>query len=251
VKVAVLDTAADATHPVLRGAIVGEFDGMPGIPVNDRSHGTAIAGLIAGREPMAGAAPEAGLLIARIFDRTSDLRPQTHAYMILTALDWSAVNGAQIVNMSFAGPKNSLMSRAVEAAVKRGLTLIAAAGNAGPVAPYAYPAADEGVIAVTATDDDDGIYTRANRGRYVLVAAPGVDVLAPGPNGRANLMTGTSFSAAIVSGLAAMAKQVAPGENPRLFANRLAETAIDLGPPGRDDIFGVGRVHASALIRRR
>lgn len=248
VKVAVLDTAADGEQPALKDAIEAEFDGMPDIPVKDRSHGTAIAGLIAGRAPMAGAAPEARLLIARVFDKTSEISPQTHSFMILRGLDWAASNGADIINMSFAGPKNALISQALGTAARQGLTLIAAAGNSGPGAPYAYPAADKGVIAVTATDEDDLIYTQANRGRYVLVAAPGVDVLAPAPDGRANLVTGTSFAAALVSGLAALAKQSDPGQEPHDFARRLADTSVDLGPPGRDEIFGAGRVRAAELI---
>jgi subtilisin family serine protease len=251
VKIAVLDTAADGGQPALKGAIEAEFDGMPDIPVKDRSHGTAVAGLIAGRAPMAGAAPEARLLIARVFDKTSNVNPQTHSYMILRGLDWAVSNGAGIINMSFAGPKNALISQAIGTASRQGLTLIAAAGNSGPGAPYAYPAADEGVIAVTATDEDDLIYDQANRGRYVLVAAPGVDVLAPAPNGRANLVTGTSFAAALVSGLAALAKQTDPAQDPRAFARRLADTSIDLGPPGRDEIFGAGRVRAVELIGGR
>jgi subtilisin family serine protease len=251
VKIAVLDTAVDSRQPVLQGAVEAEFDGMPSIPVKDRSHGTAIAGLIAGRPPMAGAAPEARLLIARVFDQTSSLTPQTHAYMILTALDWAAGNRADIINMSFAGPKNPLLSQAVGNAARRGITLIAAAGNNGPRAPFAYPGADDGVIAVTATDEDDLIYSNANRGRYVLVAAPGVDVLAPAPSGQADLVTGTSFSAAIVSGLAALAKQANPAQDPGAFARRLAATSVDLGDPGRDEVFGAGRVRTLALIGTR
>jgi subtilisin family serine protease len=250
IKVAVLDTAADGSQPALRGAIEAEFDGMPDTPVKDRTHGTAIAGLIAGRAPMAGAAPEARLLMARVFDKTSELNPQTHAYMILRGLDWAVANGATIVNMSFAGPKNGLISQAVGNASRQGVTLIAAAGNSGPGAPFAYPAADEGVIAVTATDEDDLIYNQANRGRYVLVAAPGVDLLAPAPNGRADLVTGTSFAAALVSGLAALSRQTDPAQDPHVFARRLADTSIDLGPPGRDEIFGAGRVRGAQLIGR-
>jgi subtilisin family serine protease len=90
--------------------------------------------------------------------------------------------------------------------------LIAAAGNAGPKSPPLYPGADPNVIAVTATDADDKIFSGANRGRYVSVSAPGVDILVPAPEGAYQLTTGTSVAAAEVSGVAALLLE----RNPRL-----------------------------------
>src|SRR5690606_15290726 len=92
---------------------------------------------------------------------------------------------------------------------ERDIVLVAAAGNNGPGAPYGYPAAYDGVIAVTATDGKDQIMAQANRGPYVFVSAPGVDVLAPVGGGQ-DLVTGTSFAAAIVSGAIANLIHAAP-----------------------------------------
>jgi subtilisin family serine protease len=84
----------------------------------------------------------------------------------------------RVVNMSFAGPTDPTLRRLLAAAYDKGMVLIAAAGNAGPQSEPLYPAADPNVIAVTATDSADHIFKMANRGRYIAVAAPGVDILA-------------------------------------------------------------------------
>ena len=83
--------------------------------------------------------------------------------------------------MSFAGPRDPSLERALKEAHDKGIILIAAAGNAGPKSPPLYPAADRHVIAVTATDIDDRLFTGANRGNYLAIAAPGVDILVPAP----------------------------------------------------------------------
>ena len=83
--------------------------------------------------------------------------------------------------MSFAGPHDPELERRLADARKRGVILIAAAGNAGPKSKPLYPAADRNVIAVTATDADDRLFAEANRGGHIAVAAPGVDILLPAP----------------------------------------------------------------------
>ena len=92
--------------------------------------------------------------------------------------------------------------------------LIAAAGNFGPKSPPQYPAADPNVIAVSATDADDQMFRASNIGPHVAVAAPGVDILLPAPDNDYQLISGTSFSAAYVSGVAALMLQRAPGLTP-------------------------------------
>ena len=83
--------------------------------------------------------------------------------------------------MSFAGPRDPTIERALKAAYDKGVVLIAAAGNAGPRSPPLLPAADKHVIAVTATDIDDQLFTGATRGNHIAVSAPGVDILVPAP----------------------------------------------------------------------
>ncbi len=86
-------------------------------------------------------------------------------------LDWAAAQGARVINMSFAGPDDPAIHRSLEAARKKGIVLVAAAGNAGAKSPPLYPAADPNVIAVSATDADDNLFEQSNRGRYITVAA--------------------------------------------------------------------------------
>ncbi|MDQ2704791.1 MAG: S8 family serine peptidase, partial [Pseudomonadota bacterium] len=223
VRIAVIDTAVDETHPALKGAIAGQFDAMPGVEVTARDHGTSVAGLIAGTGDFRGIAPGSKIYHARAFEggrSTMDI--------ILSALDWAAEQEARIINMSFVGPKNTFLEEACAAARERDIVLVAAAGNNGPGAPYGYPAAYDGVIAVTATDGKDQIMAQANRGPYVFVSAPGVDVLAPVGGGQ-DLVTGTSFAAAIVSGAIANLIHAAPERSADWIEAALSSTARDLG----------------------
>ena len=130
---------------------------------------------------------------------------------IVAGLDWAAEKGAKVVSMSFAGPADPLMERMVVAAAARNMALIAAAGNEGPGAPPQYPGAYASVIAVAAVDENRKPYRRGNRGDYIRLAAPGVDVLAAAPHGGYDLSTGTSIACAEVSGVAALLLERNPG----------------------------------------
>jgi subtilisin family serine protease len=109
------------------------------------------------------------------------------------------------------------------------VVLIAAAGNAGPSSPPLYPGADPNVIAVTATDSGDAIFAMANRGSYIVVASPGVDILALAPGEALQLTTGTSVATAHVSGLAALLLECKPSLKPADIRAMLAGTAKPLG----------------------
>ena len=168
--------------------------------------------------------------------------------MILKSLDFAASHGAQIVNMSFAGPKDPLVERGIEAAATKGMVLVAASGNAGPKSPPLYPAANPNVIAVSATDAEDRLFPASNRGSYVAVAAPGVDIFLPAPDAKYQMTSGTSFAAAYVSGLAALMLERNPALKPDGVRAILTKTARDLGAPGRDDLFGSGEADAFAAV---
>jgi subtilisin family serine protease len=242
VDIAVIDTAVDAKHPALAGVIAEEYDAMPDVAQADRDHGTSVAGLIAGIGPFHGMAPGSAIYHARAFEGGKSTMD-----VILDALDWAAAKPVRIVNMSFVGPDNDLLKAACANARARGLILVAAAGNNGPKAPYGYPAAYPGVIAVTATDADDRLMPQANRGPYVYVSAPGVDMLAPVDGGN-DAVTGTSFAAAIVSGAIANLLHDNPEHTAEWVEKALAETSSDLGAKGRDADFGYGLVNAKAAL---
>jgi subtilisin family serine protease len=247
ILVAVIDSGVDASHPDLVGAITANFDAMTD-DLDPHSHGTGMAGAIAARRTLQSVAPQVGLLTVRAFSLKASGQEAT-TFNILRGLDWAAEKGARVVNMSFTGPPDPRIKAALLKAAGKGLVLVAAAGNAGPNSPPLHPAAYPNVIAVTATDDEDVLFARANRGDYIAVAAPGVDVLVPGLNGTYQLTTGTSVAAAEVSGVAALLIERNPALKPGDIRRILMRTAKDLGPKGRDREFGAGLVNAFQAVR--
>src|SRR4029453_3189682 len=134
------------------------------------------------------------------------------------------------------------LARALKAAYDKGIVLIAAAGNAGPESPPLFPGADPYVIAVTATDVDDKLFTGANGGKYISVEGPGVDILVPAPEGDYQITTGTSVAAAEVSGIVALLLERNPKLTPADIPRILTASAKRLAPGERDDNFGSGLI---------
>jgi len=246
IKVAVIDSGIDVSHPELAGSIAGAFDALDS-KEKAHAHGTSIAGIIAAHATLKGAAPAAKLLAIRAFGE-SKTGAESTTFLVLKGLDYAASNGAQIVNMSFAGPRDAVIARGLAAAAAKNIVLVAAVGNAGPKAAPLFPGADPHVIGVTATDASDAIFAKANQGAYVAVAAPGVDILAPLPDGKYGVSSGTSLSAAYVSGLAALMLARNPSLTPDEVRQALTQSARDLGAPGRDDRFGAGEADAFAAV---
>ena len=246
ILIAVIDSGIDETHPDLANIVAGRFDAVGGVD-QPHSHGTAVAGALVSRGKLRGAAPSARLLAVRAFEPAASGAVGT-TFSIVKGLDWAATQGARVVNMSFAGPADPLLERAFIAVRRRGIVLVAAAGNGGPNAPPQYPAADPNVIAVTATDAEDKLFPAANRGKYVAVAAPGVDVLLPAPNARYQITSGTSIAAAHVSGIVALLIERRRSLNPVMIERTLVSTARDLGSRGRDEQFGAGLTDAYGAI---
>jgi hypothetical protein len=245
VLVAVIDSGIDDTHPDLAGAIAAKFDTL-GTDEKPHAHGTEMAGAIASHGRLLGVAPRARLLAVRAFGAAASGEEST-TFRILRGLDWAAGQNARVINMSFAGPADPALQDALAKARKKGIVLIAAAGNAGPKSPPLYPAADPNVIAVTATDADDKVFAQANRGNYIAVAAPGVDVLVPAPDANVALTTGTSVAAAHVSGLAALLIEVKPSLKPDDVRRILMSSAKSLGPKMRGEA-GAGLADALSAL---
>ncbi|MEA2864871.1 MAG: hypothetical protein QOC84_2827 [Bradyrhizobium sp.] len=246
VTVAVIDSGIDVKHPELANAIAGSFDAF-GSKEGPHLHGTGIAGAIAAHARLMGSAPSARILAIRAFG-VAPGGAQSTSFVILKALDYAAAHGAQIINMSFAGSKDALIERAIAATAAKGIVMIAAAGNAGPKSPPLYPAANAEVIAVSATDDQDKLFAASNRGGHIAISAPGVDIFLPVPDEKYQMMSGTSFSAAYVSGVAALLLERNPALKPAEVRAVLMQTARDLGAPGRDDLFGAGEADAYAAV---
>jgi len=248
VLVAVIDSGVDVTHPDLAGDIAGTFDAL-GTGLKAHAHGTAIAGAIAAHGRLMGAAPAAQILAVRAFSG-SDGADDGTTFAIMSGLSWAVSHGARVVNMSFAGPQDPGIARSLAAAHEKGVVLVAAAGNKGAKSPPLYPAADPNVIAVTATDVSDQLPAFANRGRYVAVAAPGVDLMLLAPNAGLQFSSGTSFSAAYVTGTAALMLERKPDLGPDTLRQALTGTAHRLVSKGigADDQSGAGLVDAYQAV---
>ena len=246
VTIAVIDSGIDVKHPEFANAIADSFDAL-GSKEGPHVHGTGIAGAIVAHARLMGSAPAARILAIRAFGVAPNGAEST-SFVVLKGLDYAAAHGAQIVNMSFAGPKDGLIERGIAAVAARGIVMIAAAGNAGPKSPPLYPAANPNVIAVSATDAQDKLFVASNRGSHIAVSAPGVDIFLPAPDEKYQMTSGTSFSAAYVSGLAALMLERNPALKPDELRAILMRTARDLGAPGRDDLFGAGEADAYAAV---
>ncbi len=201
VTVGLIDTGVDALHPALRGTnvqlnyFVDESRDLP------ETHGTAVVSLLVSRDY--GMLPDAQLYVACVFYEDRRGSSLSEARDLVRALDWLMKMRAPVINMSLSGPPNEVLHAAIQRALQAGHLIVAAVGNGGPASPPLYPAAYDGVIAVTAIDGGQRVYRRANRGPYVQLAAPGVDVVAAAPTGRGTY-SGTSFASPYVAALAAM-----------------------------------------------
>jgi filamentous hemagglutinin family protein len=248
ISVAVIDSQIDVKHPDLDGVIAEQFDAVGGEAEKPHPHGTGMAGAIGSHRRLMGIAPSARLYAIHAFSSNA-ANAESTTFNILKAIEWASSKGVRVINMSFAGPRDPSMERALKAAHDKGIVLIAAAGNAGPKSPPLYPGADPNVIAVTATDVNDKLFTGANRGRYIAVSAPGVDILVPAPDNTYQMTTGTSVASAEVSGLVALLLERNPTLGPEDVRKILISSARRLSAKDRDDDFGSGLIDPSKAIQ--
>jgi serine protease len=227
-----------------------------------RSHGTQIAGLIAQTADNAiggaGVAPAATIMPIRVLrpDRTGSARD------IAQGLRFAADHGADVVNLSIAGPSQTqVVKDAIRYAAAKGVTMVAAVGNDG-LSTVGWPAADPRVIAVGATGQDLTRARYSNYGKALDLVAPagagelvdsgpgpGDGVLAQTVQGRLSnfcfcFTASTSAAAAQVSGVVALLVGANPGKDPAEIRAALLSGARDLGPRGWDTEYGAGLVQA-------
>jgi len=256
VKIALIDTGVDSSHPGLLGKIAEQAD-MTGKGFTADVHGTLLAGIIAAEPARAGGiygiAPGASILAVKACEPNSPRSAAAQCFSLALArgLDFAIVKKAAVINMSLGGPagvEDRLLKRAVDQAVSDGAMVVAAAGNDGPKAPPGFPAALPNVVAVTAVDSKEQLYPSATQGEFVDLAAPGVDIVSTSPGGRVLVSSGTSLAAAFVSGSAALALQQQPRLSRKALQALLERTAKDLGSAGRNRQFGHGLVDACRSV---
>ena len=199
-------------------------------------HGTAVASLLVGKG-IEGSLPSADLYAADVYGGEAS---GGAADDIARALGWLAENNVLVANISLAGPPNIILEAAVNAFLKRGHVIVAAAGNEGPASPPEYPAAYEGVAAVTSVDADRKIQLDANQGAHIAFASFGVNRRVAMMKGGHAKVTGTSYAAPEVAvRFAVLLRRCDPAAAKSAWVT-LEHEAVDLGAPGRDPVFGYG-----------
>jgi subtilisin family serine protease len=261
--IAIVDTGVDRTHPDLASKVLPGWNFVSGNSdaSDDFGHGTHVAGIAAAVSNnvtgVAGIAWQNPILPVKVLDSQGSGTYDAIANGIIYAAD----RGASVINLSLGGFYGSTtLSQACQYAYQKGCVLVAAAGNNDSTL-IQYPAAYPTVIAVGATDQDDGKAWFSNYGRQLSVTAPGVDILSTTPMAPVTLNTlygyatqydslsGTSMACPHVAGVAGLLLSVNPNLGPDNVRHLLQRTALDLGELGWDELFGYGRIQADAAVR--
>ncbi|GGM05653.1 type VII secretion-associated serine protease mycosin [Dactylosporangium sucinum] len=254
VTVAVIDNGVSTSHPSLKGQVLpGKNYVATGTPDCDLvAHGTFVAGIIAGLKlpntGFYGVAPGARILPIRVVEDDQKSHDTNLPNVIADAINFAVDNGAGVINLSLVTQPTPQLQAAVARALSRNVIVVAAAGNDGASQTGnqpAYPAAYDGVIAVAGVDENDKHVPTSTTGDFVDVAAPGVRIQGPAPQGGGfglRSSGGTSFAAPYVSGTAALLRAYYPTMTAREIADRITSTA-DHPPAGRDQEVGYGTVN--------
>jgi subtilisin len=246
-KVCILDSGIDRTHPELSARYAGGYDFVndDSDPADDNGHGTHVAGTIAATlngTGVVGAAPEAQILAYKVLDS----KGSGSFSDVIAALDACKNAGGRITNNSYgsAADPGTLTRQAFDNTYAAGLLHVAAAGNSGSGADKVdYPAKFDSVIAVAATDSSDARASFSSTGPAVELAAPGVNILSTYKGGQYAYASGTSMASPHVAGVAALVFNCGISTNAQVRA-RMQQTAQDLGAAGRDNLYGYGLVRA-------
>lgn len=269
VTVAVIDSGSgpnpDLTQNLVTGrSLIRGRLGDSSIDVDPVGHGTHVAGIIAAQNNntigISGIAPSAKILPIRILDSRGNGTESDLAQAIRYAVD----QGVQVINLSLGGAiQTGGLQLALEYAAQNEVLVVAAAGNGGPTAATTYPAGNDLTLAVTAVDPTFNAPSFNQRGSYIDISAPGINICSTvrldatvdesrrcsGSNEPYAVMSGTSMATAHVSGVAALIFSAQPNLNALQVREIIIATAKDIGIAGRDEIFGAGLIDAYAIFK--
>lgn len=254
--IGVVDSGIDASHIEFAGRIAGcvhslEGDGDLTPGCNDGfGHGTHVTGIAAAAADngagVAGVSFTSPVLVCRALNNrglgwTSD---------VAGCVTWLHEHGARVINLSIVEAGGQTMQAAVQEAwdggSASGAVVVAAAGNSRGTG-CEYPACFAEVVSVAATDRFDGHPTFSTRNADVELAAPGVSIYSTLPGGY-GFLTGTSMASPHAAGVAAVVWQEHPTLTAQQVRDRLQASSDDLGDPGRDVVFGFGRVNLCGAV---
>lgn len=250
VKVAIIDTGIDASHPLFAGRIVGPVYDFVGEDVNPNDeaggagygHGTFVAGLVALT------APDAMIMPLRAFDANG----QGTAWNIARAIRYAVDNGAKVINMSFGMyATDPTVLDAVNYAYGRAY-MVAAAGNDNQELIHFPASVPNKTLAVTSTNDNDVRSSFANFHSGVNVTAPGHSVYSAYPGNRWAYWSGTSFSTAMVTGEAALLFSIRPYSDHGTMSMVISTSGPSPNPPnpGYANKLGQARIDFQTAIER-
>jgi type VII secretion-associated serine protease mycosin len=252
VTVAVPDTGVDP-HPDLRDNLLPGTDIIPGGSGDGRqdrdSHGTSMAGLIAahgqgGKIGALGVAPKAKIL--PIFDSPPHGEGEPDA--LAQGIEYAASKGADVISISSVGSSSARLRRAIDSALASDIVIVSGVGNRPRNQAVGFPASHPGVIAVGGVDRTGKHAALSVTGAEVDVTAPAVDIYSTSYDGKYSKGAGTSGATAIVAGAVALIRAKYPDLSASEVAHRLTATAVDKGPPGRDDEYGYGVIDLVAAL---
>jgi hypothetical protein len=258
IVVAVLDTGVDPDHPLLASHLIPGYDFVDddsdpselpdgidsdgdGLIDEALGHGSHVIGIVAL------VAPEAMILPLRVLDNDG----RGNAYDIARAIDYARLRGARAINLSLGMlVEDRLVGEAIERARLEGIVVIASAGNWGSESPEEYPAEDEAAMAIAASGSDNRPTSFTSYGSHIALCAPGEAIRSTFWNGHTAVWSGTSMSAAWVTGGAALLLAVNPGWSPDRVLARLGRTAIPVDPsvPEATQQFGAGILDLAAAL---
>jgi minor extracellular protease Epr len=252
VNISVIDTGV-ADHPDLSIAGGVSVVSYTTSYVDDNGHGTHVAGIIGAKNNeigTVGVAPEANLFAVKAMDNSGS----GYVSDIIAGIDWSIQNKMDIINLSLGLSTDSYaLHDAVNKAYNNGIIVVAAAGNDGTPDGYGdtvdYPAKYPNVIAVSATDlnNNRGIFSAT--GDAVQVAAPGVDIVSTYLHGSYARASGTSMAAPFTTGTLALLKEANLALNNLTLREKLYNSTLDIGMPGKDSFYGHGLIQAPVLVQ--
>lgn len=244
IKVAVVDTGVDYTHPDLSLNYKGGYNAIDpeASPLDDNGHGTHVSGTIGAirdGKGVAGVAPKASLYGVKVLSASG-----SGSYSdIIDGIQWCVKNEIQVINMSLGG-RYSIASfhEAIQKAKEAGITIVCAAGNDGGAVNY--PAKYEETIAVSASNSSDNVAYFSSRGAEIDFIAPGVSVYSTYKDGKYATLSGTSMASPHVAGLAVLSAAIG-NSSPDAVKASLTGAATDIGL--EPDIQGEGLIDADKI----
>ncbi len=249
--IAVLDSGVDSTHPNLGGGKVingyNFVNNTPDATTDLFGHGTMIAGIAAapaGVGGVVGVCPDCSIMSVVVADK----KGLSNDFDLARGIRYAADHGAKIINISYGGGANiPVLHDAVNYAWSKGAVIVASAGNASS-SSLSYPAAYVNVIAVSAIDQDNKPANFTDYGTWIDVSAPGVGIITTGLHGKYASGSGTSFSAAIIAGLAGLIYSANPNLTNTQVVNMITNYADNMGTAGFDDYYGFGKVNLQKAL---